>query len=162
MQQIIVQKPEIKLVGITARTNNAAEMDPSKAKIGATIQKYRDNGFSEKIENRKNPEITLCVYTNYESDLMGDYTYFIGQEVTFFGQLVDGLEQLEIPAQTYIKFTSELGTMPAVCINMWQEIWKMNSADLGGDRAYIADFELYDARAQDDQQIVLDIYIGIR
>ena len=35
--------------------------------------------------------------------------------------------------------------MPAVCINMWQNIWKMNAADLGGARSYIPDFEVYDA-----------------
>jgi nucleotidyltransferase substrate binding protein (TIGR01987 family) len=45
---------------------------------------------------------------------------------------------------------------------MWQNIWKMNTADLGGKRAYIADFEVYDERSQNPEQAVLDIYIGIK
>jgi len=45
---------------------------------------------------------------------------------------------------------------------MWQNIWKMNVADLGGIRAYIADFEVYDERSQNPEQAVLDIYIGIQ
>ena len=52
--------------------------------------------------------------------------------------------------------------MPAVCIDMWQNIWKMNAADLGGQRAYIADFEVYYERSQNPEQAVLDIYIGIQ
>lgn len=162
MLHINTQLPEVKLVGITARTNNRAEMNPAEAKIGVTIQKYMSNAVVDKIENRKNPGVTFCVYMQYETDYTGDYTYFIGEEVVSFGSLTDGLEQLTIPAQRYAKFTSNPGQMPAVCINMWQEIWKMSSSDFGGDRAYIADFEVYDERSRDYQNTVLDIYIGIR
>lgn len=61
-----------------------------------------------------------------------------------------------------MKFTSNPGKMPAVCIDMWQNIWKMNEAGLGGKRAYIADFEVYDQRSQNPKQTVLDIYIGVQ
>lgn len=33
---------------------------------------------------------------------------------------------------------------------------------LGGERSYIADFEVYDERASDHLNVVLDIYIGIK
>ena len=52
--------------------------------------------------------------------------------------------------------------MPKVCIDMWQNIWKMNEHDLGGERSYIADFEVYDERSHDHNNVILDIYIGIR
>ena len=52
--------------------------------------------------------------------------------------------------------------MPTVCIDMWQNIWKMNASDLGGERAYIADFEVYDERSVDHNNVTLDIYIGIK
>ena len=52
--------------------------------------------------------------------------------------------------------------MPTVCIDMWQNIWKMNMSDLGGKRAYIADFEVNDERSSDHKNVTLDIYIGIR
>lgn len=155
---------ELRLVGITTRTNNAHifEADPSANKIAATVQKYFHNGFSEKINGRKNPGTTFCVYTNYESDVNGDYTYFIGEEVVSFDQINDELEMLTIPVQNYAKFTNEPAPMPAACIDMWQDIWKMKTSDLGGERAYVADFEVYDERSSDHNNVTLDIYIGIK
>ncbi len=38
----------------------------------------------------------------------------------------------------------------------------MDYASLGGVRAYIADFEVYDHRSIDPQNTVLDIYIGVK
>jgi len=37
----------------------------------------------------------------------------------------------------------------------------MSEKDFEGKRKYIADFEIYDERAQDLNQATLDIYIGI-
>ena len=37
----------------------------------------------------------------------------------------------------------------------------MNENDFGGKRKYIADFEIYDERAVDSHNTVIDIYIGI-
>jgi predicted transcriptional regulator YdeE len=37
----------------------------------------------------------------------------------------------------------------------------MNASDLGGKRAYIADFEVYDERSNDHNNVTLDIYIEI-
>lgn len=156
--------PAIKLVGITTRTNNAQifESDPASNKIAATVQKYFHNGMAEKIPDRKNPGTTFCVYTNYESDVNGDYTYFIGEEVNAFEHIGDSFETLSIPAQHYAKFTNQPGPMPGACIDMWKNIWKMSTADLGGERSYIADFEVYDERSVDHNNVILDIYIGVK
>lgn len=51
--------------------------------------------------------------------------------------------------------------MPEVVISAWQEIWAMNENELGGKRKYIADFEIYDQRAVNPNNTVIDIYIGI-
>ena len=164
MQKATVTLTELKLVGITTRTNNSQifEKDPSTNKIAATGQKYFHNGLAEKIKDRKNPGTTFCVYTNYESDVNGDYTYFIGEEVTSFEEIDKEFETLTIPVQNYEKFTNQAGPMPTVCIDMWQNIWKMNASELGGERAYIADFEVYDERSVDHNNVTLDIYIGIK
>lgn len=163
MQKTMTSLAEMKLVGITTRTNNAHlfESDPSTNKIAAAVQKYFHGGLAEKIKSRKKPGTTYCVYTNYESDFTGDYTYFIGEEVTSFEEVAEGFETLIIPAQNYAKFTNQSGPMPSVCIDMWQNIWKMSASDLGGERAYLADFEVYDERSVDHNNVILDIYIGI-
>ena len=162
MQKTVTELPEIKLIGISCRTNNTSEMNISTAKIAPTIQKYFQQGLGKKIPNRKNPGTTYCVYTDYESDFTGDYTYFIGEEVKVGGDSMEGFSSIIIPAQNYAKFTSKPGIMPEVCIDMWQNIWKMKSGELGGKRAYLADFEVYDKRALDPSKTVLDIYVGVK
>ncbi len=163
MQKAMTERAEFKLVGISTRTNNAQifESDPSTNKIAATVQRYFHNGLAERIKNKKNPGTTFCVYTQYESDVKGDYTYFIGEEVTSFEGIDTEFEPLTIPAQNYAKFTNQSGPMPQVCIDMWQNIWQMSASDLGGERAYVADFEVYDERSLDHNNVELDIYIGI-
>lgn len=137
-------------------------MNISSAKIAPTIQKYFRQAVGEEIPNRKNPGTTYCVYTDYESDFTGDYTYFIGEEVKVGDDSMEGFSSIIIPAQNYAKFTSKPGIMPEVCIDMWQNIWKMKSGELGGKRAYLADFEVYDKRALDPSKTVLDIYVGVK
>lgn len=136
-------------------------MNPATAKIGATLQHYFLNNLAAKIKDRKNPGTTYCVYTDYESDFNGDYTYFVGEAVSSLDEVDPKLETKLIPTQQYIKFTLGPGPMPAVCIDLWQKIWTMTDADLGGTRAYSADFEVYDERSQDPHNAVLDIYIGV-
>ena len=163
MQKTPTQLPEIKLVGITARTNNANNFssDPALNVIVPTVQKYFHNALAEQIHNRKTPGTTYCVYTDYESDYKGDYTYFIGEEVSSFDNLPDGFTAITIPAQNYVKFTNGPGAMPAVCIDIWQDVWE-NDAQFGGKRRYLADFEIYDERASDHSNVVLDVYVGIK
>ena len=151
MQKEIVELKEIKLVGITARTNNASlfESNPTTNIVAATVQKYFYNKMAEQIKNRKSPGNTFCVYTDYESDFNGDYTYFIGEEVNSLAEIADVFETLIIPQQTYTKFTNQAGPMPKVCIDMWKTIWSMKPSNLGGARNYISDFEIYDERSHD-------------
>ena len=154
---------EIKLIGITARTNNQNEMTGVNAKIGPCIENYFQNGCFSLIPQRKNPGITFCAYTDYDSDYKGDYTYFIGEEVTEFPvQLPENFRTLVIQPQTYAKFTTDQGQMPDVVIQTWQKIWEMEEADaIGSKRNYAVDFEFYDSRAQDPSCSIVDIYIGI-
>jgi predicted transcriptional regulator YdeE len=161
MLKTTIKLPEIKLVGIKARSNNEDEMNPEKAKISPTVQNYFHNGLAQQIANRKKPNVTYCVFTDYESDHTGEYTYFIGEEVADFENVPEGMEQLTIPVQEYTKFTNGPGMMPDVLINAWKKIWVMNDEELGGKRAYKSDFEIYDERAMDHDNVVFDLYIGL-
>lgn len=161
MQRSKVTLPAKKLVGISVRTNNQLEINPETGRIFPCVQRYFHEDLADKIVNRKNPGTTLCVYTEYESDHTGDYTYFIGEEVESFADVSGEFSQLTIPAQTYSKFTNGPAPMPEVVREPWFKIWAMGTEELGGTRAYKADFEVYDERAADHQNIVLDIYIGL-
>lgn len=161
MKKTHIQLPEIKLVGIIVRTNNQNEFSGA-GKIAPCVQQYFQQQLFEKISHRKNPGITFCAYTDYETDHTGDYTFFIGEEVAVDHQLLEEFEQLTIPPQTYAKFTTESGPMPAVVVSAWQKIWGMSPQDFGGTRRYHTDFEFYDQRASDPQNAIADVYIGIQ
>lgn len=160
MKKTIEKRDEIKLVGLKVRTNNLGEMNPLTMKIGPTVMRYFGEQWGDKIPHRKNPGTTLCSYSEYESDHTGDYSYLIGEEVTSFDNIPEGLSKFTIPAQNYAKFTTNPGIMPLVCIDAWQKIWAMSESELA--RAYLADFELYDKRAENPQNTVLDICIGLK
>lgn len=162
MKKLTTTLPELKLLGLTCCTNNKLEMDPTTAKIPLTLQNYFGTMCPDRIPYRKHPGVTYCVYTEYETDFTGDYTYFVGEEVPSLEAIPNGLVPLLLPAQKYVKFTTESGTMPSVCIEAWQKIWAMSPEELGGTRNYVADFEFYDERASNPKSTVLDIYVGIR
>lgn len=160
-QETSINLEDIKLVGIKVRTSYQNEINKMEGKIFPCVQQYFHQQLFEKISYRKKPGTTFCVYTEYENDYMGEYTYFIGEEVISIDQVSESLSTLIIPPQKYAKFTTHPGSMPNVIVEAWQKIWQMSSKELGGSRRYHTDFEIYDERAQDHQNIVLDLYIGI-
>lgn len=162
MKKEKVKLGNLTLIGLTARTNNKNEMKAETAKIGNLVGVYFQKNIASHFKNRANPGVTYSVYTEYESDERGEYTYFIGEEVSSLeDQDLSQFKSLIIPANSYQKFTTEAGKMPNVVIAAWQDIWKMKENELGGQRDYIADFEIYDQRACDPHHAIVDIYIGI-
>lgn len=126
-----VSGTEIQCIGLKCRTNNLAEKDPITAKIGQTAQRYFQEIYPN-FSKKKNLLTTYAVYTEYESDASGDYTYCIGTPMSEdlrhristkdVSRLTPQLNLKEystliIPQQTYIKFTTKAGKMPEVCIN---------------------------------------------
>jgi predicted transcriptional regulator YdeE len=167
MKKELVNKPEIKLVGLTTRTNNKNEMNPLTSKIKELAGHFWSKNSASTISNRKNSGVTISVYTEYDSNEHGDYTYFIGEEVNSLENVAIGLQQLIIPAAKYQKFTTSPGKMPEVVIHAWQQIWEMSAEDLGGERAYVADFEVYTHNPLNSDTLTfslqeVDIYIGIK
>ena len=161
MQKKIVEIEERKIVGLKIRTSYKEELNHKTSNISMLVRQYINSEIARILPNRKNPGIMITLYTEYESDYKGEYTYFIGEEVTEIGPLPKELTSTTIPAGNYAKFTTEPGELPDVLIKAWQEIWKMSEADLGGKRTYRTDFEVCNARAQDPQNTVLDIFVGI-
>jgi len=163
MKKSMISRPAFTVVGISFRTSNQAEFNPETAQIAGAVQRYFSQQLAEKIPFRQNPGVTLLLYTDYETDHTGMYTWWIGEEVSEVGALPEGVSSFVVPAQSYAKFTTEPGPMPQVVHDAWQEIWQMTEVEFGGPRGYQTDFELYDERASDPthQKVVLDLYIGV-
>lgn len=162
MNKQIVTKPVFKLIGLSVVTNNADEQNPATAKIGPLVAQYMAENVASRIPNRENPGVMFSVYTDYESDHQGNYTYLIGEEVSSFEDVPSDLHCIIVPTGQYQRFTTHAGKIPDVIIQAWQTIWGMSKEALGGARRYIADFEIYDHRAADPMNAVADIYIGIK
>lgn len=148
------------VVGITARTNNAREAS-ADAVIGKQWTKYFSEGVAGKIPNRADQNF-VAVYTDYASDVNGDYTFLIGARVTTAESLPEGLVAKTVPAGRYAVFTSARGQVKQVVVETWKRVWATPKRELGGDRAYKTDFEFYDQRAQNPADAVMEIHIGIK
>jgi len=163
MKNEIAVLDELMLVGITARTNNANEMDSGLCKIPGVVSSYWEHNMADQIHHAIRSGITYAVYTEFDGDENGDYTFFYGEEVASFeGQNESAFRTLSMASGRYQKFTSDRGPLPDIVISSWQKIWKMKAGDFAGDRTYLADFEVYDKRAADPSNAIIDIYIGIR
>ncbi|MGB7554301.1 MAG: GyrI-like domain-containing protein [Candidatus Korobacteraceae bacterium] len=162
MHPKIVQLDGFEVVGIAVRTNNAKEAEPDGA-IPKLWQRFMQEHVLDRISHKTNPDI-YAVYTDYASDANGDYTLVLGAKVGTAGnsQVPSGMVKKEIPAGQYAVFTSERGPVAKVVLERWQRIWSYYESPANGQRAYRADFEVYDQRAADPADAQVDIYIGAK
>ncbi len=156
----IVEKSAFTVIGISARTTNAKEMS-GHGVIGKMWQRVATERLLEKIPNRIGSD-TLALYTDYESDANGAYTFVIGVEVKSVSKIPAGMVAVKVPAAKYAVFTSARGPVEKVVPETWGRIWGLSDAALGGKRAYKTDFELYDRRAADPQNALVEVYVGIK
>ena len=156
----IVKGKEFTVVGISTRTTNAKEMS-GKGAIAQQWDRFMKEGLLSKIPNRVDSN-SLAVYTDYESDANGAYTFLLGARVSSADNVPSGMVAKKVPARRYAVFTSEKGFVGKVVFETWSRIWAVPKSAPGGNRAYQADFEAYDQRAADPQNAQVDIYIGIK
>lgn len=156
----IVQLSGFTVIGISARTNNAKEMTADGV-IGKEWARFFQEGIAARIPNKADASI-VAVYSDYASDHNGDYTFVLGTKVTSDSDLPAGMVSKKISAGKYAVFTTDKGPAARVVPAMWMKINSLPKTAIGGDRLYRADFEIYDERAVDLQNVQVDIYVGVR
>ncbi len=152
--------PAFTVIGIAQRTNNAREMSPEGI-IGPMWDRIVSGNLLDKIPNRADTNV-LAMYTDYESDAKGDYTFFIGPKVVSSDVVPEGMIAKTIGAARYAVFTSDRGPLYEVVPRLWQRIWSMPADELGGERAYLADLEFYDERALNPSDAVMEVWVEIK
>jgi len=160
MSPKIAEHDVFTVVGISARTSNAKEMTGNGA-IGKLWGRLFQEGVLAKIPNKADQNI-VAVYTDYASDHDGEYTFVLGARVTSDANVPEGMVAKKVQAGKFAVFTSEKGPAPQVVPALWMKIYSLPKTEPGGDRAYQADFEIYDERAMDPQNLVMDVWLGIR
>jgi predicted transcriptional regulator YdeE len=154
---IIADIKPMMLIGIEEKTRNSDEVN-GIGKIPTLIQTFY-NDVLIGIPNREGNHI-LAVYTDYETDEYGLYTYFIGAKVKDLSFIPEGLVGRKIPSGRYAIIPSAKGKIHDIVIQAWQSIWQDN--ELKKIRAYSADFEFYDERFLDSYNAQIDIYIAVQ
>jgi CubicO group peptidase (beta-lactamase class C family)/predicted transcriptional regulator YdeE len=160
MAPIVMDAAGFTVVGITARTSNPKEMTADGV-IGKQWGRLIQEGLIEKIPNKADPSI-VAVYTDYATDHNGEYTFLLGSRVTSDADVPPGMVSKKIAAGKFAVFTTDKGPADQVLPAAWMKINSLPKTAVGGDRAYRADYEIYDERARDPQNLQADIYVGIR
>jgi CubicO group peptidase (beta-lactamase class C family)/predicted transcriptional regulator YdeE len=160
MNPKVVSQDGFTVIGITARTTNAKEMTPDGV-IGKQWMRIFQEGVLGKIPNKADASI-IAIYTDYASDHNGEYTYLLGARVTSDAEVPEGMVAKKISGGKFAVFTSDKGPAPQVVPATWMKINSLPQNAVGGDRLYRADYEIYDERARDPQNLQVDVYVGIR
>ena len=117
--------------------NNSPEMGEV---IGEIWGKFSGENGYVRIPGKMNQK-ALGIYTDYASDVNGDYTVMaaceVSENVCEESAQKLGMEVRKIPAGNYAKFVIK-GKRNQVVAEAWQEIWKMDLK-----RSYQYDFEEY-------------------
>jgi len=157
MNKQIVERDAFTVIGIEVRTNNSE----AATVIPRQWDRFFKEGVPGKIPNRADANL-VAVYSGYASDYHGDFDYLIGARVKDGSTATEGMVVKVVPKARYAVLTTDQGPVGKVVSEAWQKIWQLeDSGGLGGQRAYKADFELYDQRSRDPKNSQVDIYIGI-
>ncbi len=160
MKPVIKERGDFRIVGIEVRTQNREEME-GEGKIGFLWERFYAEDILGKIPHQIDSGTVLSLYTDYESDVDGEYSVVVGAEVTKVGELSDGLVAKSVPRSKYAVFTSVKGAIPNIVIETWKHIYSLKEGQIGCDRAYRGDFEIYDGRVKDPNNAQIDIYLSI-
>lgn len=153
MQQVQEQQvAAIRVSGVKVRTRNADETEAASAKIGPTWQRFFNQGLYESIPGKHSDSPVYGVYSAYESDASGEFDVLAGVTTRV---PAEGFESLVIEPGRYLVFEAR-GQMPDAVISTWQHIWAYFEQPDAQTRAFVTDFEAYQA-----EDLAL-IYIGIR
>lgn len=158
----MVERDEIHLVGLAARTTNALEMG-EEAKIPKLWEQFWQSGIRARVLEQLGGEEVYSLYSDYQNGADGEYNVLVGYRVLSLTGLsnVEGLQTAVIPAAKYAVFTTNRGPVMKIIPEAWQTIWRWaEESDL--ERTFTGDFELYDERSINPEDSQVDIYIAIK
>jgi len=138
------------LLGISTTTNNENEKNEETQKIAPLWEKYDEENIFGKTLNKLNNTSFYGVYSNYVTDVNGDFDVTVAVEVT-----KNKNNPIIIKNQKYLVFKKE-GELPEVAFEAWQEIWDYFENNSEYERAYGVDFEKYSKREE------VEIFISIK
>ncbi|GAA4191113.1 GyrI-like domain-containing protein [Streptosporangium oxazolinicum] len=138
---IVVDRPEMLVVGHAVRTSNADEMEPGRGRLGALWARAGSPGAFAHVPGRVDENI-YAVLTDYESDHHGAYTQVVGVAVRSAAALPEGMVAVRVPGVPSLRIEAH-GAMPGVLREAWQRLWKHTESGGTPARAFTTDLEVH-------------------
>ena len=145
----VTRVKKLMISGISVVTNNEFEMSEENGKIAGLWEEYFANDVYKKTFDKANSDFMYGFYSDYESDVTGNYKITVGVEVT------KTKNAIVIEDKKYLVFTKQ-GELPMVVVELWEEIWAYFEKNSEYERAFEVDFEKY---AKEDE---IEIYVSIK
>ncbi|NCX96795.1 MAG: AraC family transcriptional regulator [Chitinophagia bacterium] len=146
-----VVENSIIITGISTRIEHPTHASKQMEELW---QQFWKENLPSKVTGRFNNTI-YTVYHEYAGDYTKPYTATIGYRINKIQDISNDLKVIVIPQQHYKVFTAN-GHLPGSVVAAWKNIWHSNL-----QRSYKFDFEIYDERAQNPQDAIVDIYIAV-
>ena len=147
------------VIGISVRTNNAAEMT-GNGEIPKLWQRLFMEGILSTIPDRADDAI-VAVYTDYASDANGVYTYVLGSKVKPGAKAPNGMVAVSVPAGKYLEFVTASGPGAEVIPAAWKQIYGYFQSPDSPHRAFKSDYEVY-ADMTNPNAVQGHIFVGTR
>ena len=144
------------ILGLAAWTNNAAEAQPGAAQIPHLWDRFASEHWFERLERIGAMGSPAAVYTDYKTDVSGEYRIVVGREVPCGAEPFPDLHSISIPPGRYLIFQFH-GSLPGVVIDGWRQVWTYLEQAGPLRRAYTADLEMYRADGTG-----VDIWIAVQ
>ncbi|GAA2869973.1 GyrI-like domain-containing protein [Streptosporangium fragile] len=138
---IVVDRPEMLVVGHAVRTSNADEMEPGRGRLGALWARASVPGAFAHVPGRVDENV-YAVLTDYESDHHGAYTQIVGVAVRTAAALPEGMVAVRVPGVPSLKLEAR-GPMPDALLESWQQLWKHTESGGIPARAFTTDLEVH-------------------
>lgn len=156
-----IQQQGFEIIGIPARTNNAAESAGEGVIPKLWGRFYSDSDTSFDRIPAKAGNSVYAAYTAYDNDAAGDYTFVLGARVKPGTRPPEGMVAIQVPAGKYLEFTSEQGSLPTLVPKLWRDIYAYFRQAGTLQRAFKTDYEIYDA-GMDPMNATATIYVGVK
>ncbi|HXM36877.1 MAG TPA: GyrI-like domain-containing protein [Pyrinomonadaceae bacterium] len=142
MKPISKQISSFRVGGINVRTANRNEASPETARLGTLWGRFFQEGIPGKVADRVPDSPVYGVYSDYESDVNGQYSVTAGMQIEPSATGGDSFTHVDVASGEYLVFEGK-GPIPQVVIETWKTVWDYFAEAREFKRAYTTDFELY-------------------
>ncbi|GAA4233322.1 putative transcriptional regulator YdeE [Streptosporangium album] len=149
---IVVDRPEMIVVGHAVRTSNADEMEAGKGRLGALWARAGVPGAFAHVPGRVDENV-YAVLTDYESDHHGAYTQIVGVAVRTAAALPEGMVAVRVPRSQALRLEAR-GPMPGALQETWQRVWEHTESGGAPPRAFTTDVEIHHPAG-------VDLYVAV-